>query len=134
MSHRAERVAEEIRLALSDILRRKMHDPRVSLASISEVDLSPDLRHARVYVSALDDAERREEAVAGLRHAAGFLRRELGRSLRLRYVPELAFLPDLVEERAGRIEEALARSLSREEPARSGSDPAPEAGDEEPEG
>ena len=117
MSHRAERVAEEIRLALSEIVRRKMHDPRVALASITEVDLSPDLRHAKVYVSALDDPGRREEAVAGLSHAAGFLRRELGRALRLRYLPELDFRPDLVEERAGRIEEALARSAPAAGPA-----------------
>lgn len=116
MSHRAERIAEEIRLALSEILRRKMHDPRVALASITEVDLSPDLRHARVYVSALDDPGRREEAVEGLSRAAGFVRRELGRMLRLRYLPELTFVPDLVEERAGRIEAALARSAPPSDP------------------
>jgi ribosome-binding factor A len=116
VSHRAERVAEEIRLALSEILRRKMHDPRVALASITEVGLSPDLRHARVYVSVLDDPGRREEAVEGLTRAAGFLRRELGRSLRLRHLPELTFVPDLVEERAGRIEAALARSTPPAEP------------------
>lgn len=129
MSHRAERVAEEIRQALSEILRRKMHDPRVALASISEVDLSPDLRHARVYVSALDDPERRREAVAGLSRAAGFLRRELGRSLRLRYLPELTFLPDLVEERAGRIEEALARSRPHRDPADASPDSEEDSGE-----
>jgi ribosome-binding factor A len=108
VTHRAERIADQIRGALSDILRRKMRDPRIALAGITAVTMSPDLRHARVYVSVLGDAHQREEAVNGLTHAAGFLRRELGRAVRMKYIPRLVFLPDLAGERAGRIDEALA--------------------------
>lgn len=108
MTHRAERIADQIRGALSDILRRKMRDPRIALAGVTTVTMSPDLRYARVYVSVIGDARRREEAVNGLTHATGFLRRELGRAVRMKYVPRLIFLPDLAEERAGRIDAALA--------------------------
>ncbi len=91
MSRRTDRVADVVRAELAEILRRDLSDPRLSLATVSEVDLSPDLHLARVRVSVLGNEEAREQAIAALRRAAGFVRRQLGRRLKQRVTPELAF-------------------------------------------
>lgn len=94
-SNRIGRINEEIQRELADQLRR-LKDPRVSrvgMVSVTRVDTTGDLRYARVYISVLDK-DREKEALKGLRSAGGFLRRELGRTLQLRYTPELQFLPD----------------------------------------
>ena len=94
-SNRIGRINEEIQRELADQLRR-LKDPRVSqvgMVSITRVDTTGDLRYARIYISALDKS-REKDALKGLRSAAGFLRRELGRALQLRYTPELQFLAD----------------------------------------
>ena len=93
-SNRIGRINEEIQRELDDQLRR-LKDPRVSsgMVSIIRVDTTGDLRYARVYVSALDKS-REKEVLKGLKSASGFLRRELGRALQLRYTPELQFIAD----------------------------------------
>ena len=93
-SNRIGRINEEIQRELADQLRR-LNDPRVSsgMVSIIRVDTTGDLRYARVYVSALDKS-REKEVLKGLKSASGFLRRELGRALQLRYTPELQFIAD----------------------------------------
>ena len=94
-SNRIGRINEEIQRELSGQLRR-LKDPRVSqvgMVSITRVDTTGDLRYARVYVSVLDKSQEKE-VLKGLKSAAGFLRRELGQALQLRYTPELQFLPD----------------------------------------
>ena len=93
-SNRIGRINEEIQRELADQLRR-LKDPRVSsgMVSIIRVDTTGDLRYARVYVSALDKS-REKEVLKGLKSASGFLRRELGRALQLRYTPELQFIAD----------------------------------------
>ena len=93
-SNRIGRINEEIQRELSDQFRR-LKDPRVSsgMVSITRVDTTGDLRYARIYVSALDKSQEKE-VLKGLKSAAGFLRRELGRALQLRYTPELQFIPD----------------------------------------
>ena len=91
-SNRIGRINEEIQRELADQLRR-LKDPRVSqvgMVSITRVDTTSDLRYARVYVSTLDKTQEKD-VLKGLKSAAGFLRRELGRSLQLRYTPELVF-------------------------------------------
>lgn len=90
MSRRTDRVSDLIRAEIFEILRRDVSDPRVSLASISEVQVSPDLKHARVWVSVLG-TENREEALAALQRAKGFIRRQLGRRLKLKSTPDLVF-------------------------------------------
>ena len=93
-SNRIGRINEEIQRELSDQFRR-LKDPRVSsgMVSITRVDTTGDLRYARIYVSALDKSQ--EKAVLkGLKSASGFLRRELGHALQLRYTPELQFVAD----------------------------------------
>ena len=94
MSRRTDRVDDLIRAELSQLLLREVHDPRVRLASISEVHVTPDLRRARVSVSVVGEESTREATVAALQHAAGFLRRQLGSRLRLRATPELIFALD----------------------------------------
>jgi len=111
-SSRPLRVADQIQAELSDIIRRRLKDPRRGFMTITGVDVSRDLRSARVFVSALDeDAER--EALGLLEHARGFLRSELGKRLTLRFVPELHFRADHSAARGRRIEDLL-RDLRRE--------------------
>ena len=93
-SNRIERINEEIQRELSDLLRR-VKDPRVqnTMISITRVETTPDLRYAKVYASFLE-GEKAPEAMKGLKSAAGYLRRELGRTLQLRYTPELVWALD----------------------------------------
>ncbi len=94
-SNRIGRINDEIQRELSAQLRR-LKDPRVSgvgMVSVTRVDTTGDLRYARVYISVLDK-DREKDALKGLKSAAGFLRRELGAALRLRYTPELQFIAD----------------------------------------
>ena len=105
--HRQERVADVIRLALAKALREDVHDPRIGFVTITGVDLSPDLRNARVLVSTLDPAVRRDETMGALRHAAPFLRRALAREASLRRIPRLSFEFDETLETGSRVEELL---------------------------
>ena len=92
-SNRIGRINEEIQRELSSLIRT-VKDPRVhGLVSITAVDTTPDLRYAKIFVSVLDQSDVKE-VVKGLRSAGGYLRRELGRSLQLRYTPELTFVAD----------------------------------------
>jgi len=93
-----------------------MKDSRFSLVTVTGVEVSSDLRHAHVYVSAMGDQAERQEALSCLRHATGFIRHEVGAHLRLRYTPELSFHLDQSVERGQRIEEILAK-LQRERDA-----------------
>lgn len=93
-SYKIGRVTSDIQNALS-ILLRDVKDPRVSkLLSIVKIDLAADLSYATIYVSAIEGFEKTKTSVEGLKSAAGFLRRELGASLKLRKVPELKFVAD----------------------------------------
>jgi ribosome-binding factor A len=91
---RSRRVGEQIQRTLSEILRREIKDPRVSFVSITQVDVSGDLGHARVFISLLQPDADPAPALAGLESASGFLRRQLGRALKLRHIPALHFVHD----------------------------------------
>ena len=93
-SNRINRINEEIQKELSSLFR-ELKDPRVQggMVTITHVDTTSDLRYARIFVSVLDKAQEKD-VVKGLKSAAGYLRRELGASLRLRYTPELQFIGD----------------------------------------
>lgn len=100
---RKERVGEAMREVIAELIAREIKDPRVGMVTLTVVDVSPDLRHARVYFSCVgDDAERRR-CLAGLQSAAGFVKGQLARRLRLRYAPELTFLLDPSLEAADRM-------------------------------
>ncbi|GIW39991.1 MAG: ribosome-binding factor A [Candidatus Binatia bacterium] len=90
-ARRADRVADAVRSALAEILLKEAKDPRIGFVTLTEVRMSDDLRHARVYFSVLGDEEARRRSLEGLESAAPFLRREVGRRLRLRFAPEIVF-------------------------------------------
>ncbi len=100
---RATRVADQIRAEVADILMRRTKDPRVGFVTVTDVELTNDLRLARIYVATLPEDPHGAGALAGLAHAVGFIRAELGRRLRLRYTPELIFQRDLSGPRGDRI-------------------------------
>ncbi len=92
--YKIDRIASDIKLALSEMFR-DLKDPRISsLLSIVKINVSGDLSYAKVYVSAIEGKSATEESVKGLKNAAGYLRRELGSRLSLRKVPELRFVAD----------------------------------------
>jgi ribosome-binding factor A len=91
---RPERVGEAIRQTIAELLLREVKDPRVRMVTLTSVEVSVDLRYARVYFTCGTDADARERALRGLRSAGGFLRAQLTRRLRLRYAPELSFFVD----------------------------------------
>ncbi|HEV8582014.1 MAG TPA: 30S ribosome-binding factor RbfA [Thermoanaerobaculia bacterium] len=115
MSRRTDRVADLLRAELSSLLLREVHDPRVKLASVTEVDVSPDLRRAVVKISVLGDDQQRLETIEGLRHARGFLRTELAHRLRLRATPELVFELDRGAEHSQQISDLLESLHGRDE-------------------
>ena len=104
---RMRRVNEAIRQVLSDALAGELKDPRVGFVTVTDVDTSADLRHARVYVSVLGAPEEREATMDGLRSAHGFLQGRNGDELHLKNTPELRFLYDDTAERAARLETLL---------------------------
>ena len=105
MTRRADRVADEIRQALARILQAEMRDPRVGFVTLTDVELSPDLRHARVFVSFIGaDAD---PALRVLRRAAPFLRRSLAREAGLRFTPELRFEIDASIDGGFRVDRIL---------------------------
>ncbi|HVB58662.1 MAG TPA: 30S ribosome-binding factor RbfA [Candidatus Acidoferrales bacterium] len=113
--HRTERVAEEIRNEVSLMVAGELKDPRLALPVIvTEVRLSPNLRTVRVFVRLEGDEEERASALAGLRAASGYVRRELIDRLRLRRAPEVIFTVDQSEEYGRHIDDLL-RNLNQPE-------------------
>ena len=113
--NRADRVADQIRMEVADILMRKIKDPRVRSVTVTDVELTNDLRLARVFVTALGtDAEKRE-VFTGLAKASGFVRSELGRRVTLRYLPEIVFLEDVSGPRGDRVLQLLEELHVRDE-------------------
>ena len=117
------RVDEAMRMVLSDVIATDLKDPRVGFVTVTGVKTSPDLRHARVYVSVLGDDDARQASIDGLRSAHGFLQRRLGAELTLKHTPTLSFAYDDSVDRGMRIEQLLAEAA----PA----PPAPETPGEE---
>jgi ribosome-binding factor A len=124
MSRRVERLNEQVKREISDILRTEVRDPRVGLVTVTEARVAPDLSFARIYVRPLGGEE--EEMFAGLEKATPYIRRELAQRLSVRHVPELRFEPDHALEHALHIEKLLSEVLPHDEPQ-------PDAADEESE-
>lgn len=104
MSARMRRVDEAVREVLGETITKDLKDPRVGFVTVTEVRTSPDLRHARVYVSVLGSEPEREASLDGLRSAHGFLQGRLAAELRLKNTPELTFVIDDTAEKAARLE------------------------------
>lgn len=107
MSRRTRQVGEFLREELVDIIRREVKDPRVGFLSLTDVEVSPDLRSARVFVSVLGTEEERAATLAALRSASGFIRHHLKPRLRMRQIPDLEFRDDRSMEHAERIARVL---------------------------
>ncbi|WP_081838862.1 30S ribosome-binding factor RbfA [Thermogemmatispora carboxidivorans] len=105
--YRQEKLGELIAEELSDLLRTRMKDPRIGFVSITRVEVSGDLAHAKVYVSVLGSDEERHNTMAALKRATGFLRHELAGRLVLRHVPELVFKLDLSLEKGAQVMELI---------------------------
>lgn len=114
MSQRTERVQKVAKQVLGDAIR-SLKDPRVGFVTITSVRVSPDLRHARVAVSVLGDDEARKASLAGLASATPVLRAEMGRQMRMKYLPELVFELDEGADRAERIEQLLHQIHTQDE-------------------
>ena len=113
---RIDRIEEQFRMEMSEIIEREIQDPRIGLVTVTRVKVSPDLRHARVFITVLGDAEQRKKSLEGLRSAAGYARRSLGKRLHhLRRIPELTFDYDEGLEKGMRIEELLDQIKHEEE-------------------
>jgi ribosome-binding factor A len=123
MQHRSERVADQIQSFLAEVLRLRFKDPRLGFVTLTAVELSRDLRSARIFVSVLGSAAERRDSLEILRRGSGFLRHQLAQGLRLRYTPTLTFIDDASLARADRV----SRLLDQLQPG------APEAAPEEPE-
>ena len=107
---RAERVAGQIRRDLAQLIQQEIKDPKVGFVSVSDVEVTRDLSHAKVFITVFDP-EKAEQSLQTLRKAASFLRSRLGQCLRLRHVPELHFEHDDSVEKGSRIDELIARAL-----------------------
>jgi ribosome-binding factor A len=95
MAHRIDRINQEIKKELSSLIKNQLKDPRISeLMSITDVKVTNDLRYAKVYISVYGENEKQQETIKGLESSAGFLRREVGKNIKLRYTPELLFEVD----------------------------------------
>jgi ribosome-binding factor A len=118
-SARMRRVNEAVKEVLSAQLAAGLKDPRIGFVTVTGVETSPDLRNARVYFSVLGDEPARDDALAGLRHARGFLQAMINSELRMKRTPTLEFVYDTTSERAARlsrlIDEAVARTEAGDE-------------------
>ncbi|GLH63210.1 30S ribosome-binding factor RbfA [Parageobacillus sp. G301] len=113
MNLRATRVGEQMKKELSDIIGRKLKDPRIGFVTVTDVRVTGDLQQAKVYISVLGDEEQRQNTLKGLEKAKGFIRSEIGQRIRLRKTPEIFFEIDESIEYGNRIEQ-LIRQISAE--------------------
>jgi ribosome-binding factor A len=108
-SDRMRRIDEAVRQVVSDAVAQDLQDPRIGFVTMTSVKTTPDLRHARVYVSVLGDEAQRAATIEGLNSAHGALQRRLARELRMKRTPTLEFLYDDTTDWAMRLEEILGR-------------------------
>ena len=104
---RRQRIGDQLRVELADLIQHGLRDPRVGFVTVTEVRMSRDLMHARVYVSIFGDDEQTRESFAALERASGFMRSQVGRRLKLRCVPELRFVLDETLDASERIDALL---------------------------
>lgn len=109
---RSDRVGDLLLELLSQLIRKEVSDPRVGSITLTSVEVTKDLRHARVYFTLLDEQARKEEALSGLKSATGFIRAKVGRELKLRFVPTIEFVYDDSRDQARRIEDLLKQIKS----------------------
>ena len=118
--HRADRIGDQLRVEISELLARQVHDPGIGFVTLTHVEVTPDLQHARVYYTSLGQPSARRQTARALERAAPFLRRQIAQRLRLRRMPEIHFTFDEGVEAQTRVEQLL-REIHEREP-RAGED------------
>ena len=109
---RGRRIAEQIQRELSDIIRVELKDPRVGMITLTDVEMTQDNAHARVFFTVLGQQARIDEAAAGLQHAAGYLRSELAQRIKIRVLPQLHFEYDASVERGIRLSQLIEAAVA----------------------
>jgi ribosome-binding factor A len=116
MAHRTERLNSLLRQEISDLVQRQVKDPRLgSFVSITGVEISADMRYAKVFVSCLGDDSEKQKTLSALASASGFIRHELGERLKTRRIPELHFKLDDTIEKADRVLRLIDNIVAEEE-------------------
>lgn len=113
---RGRRIADQIQRELSEIIRMELKDPRVGLITITDVEVTQDNAHAKVFFTALGEPVQQEAATRALNHAAGFLRSALAKVLKLRTVPQLRFDYDVSVERGVRLSKLIDEAVLSDKP------------------
>ncbi len=112
---RIDRISEEVRREVDAIIRDELHDPRISgTFSVTRADVTGDLRYAKIYISVFED-DKRDDLMAALKNAKGYIRRSLSKRMIIRYTPELTFVSDKNIEYGVHIAKVLAETLGTEE-------------------
>jgi ribosome-binding factor A len=106
-TRRTQRLALQIQQEIGLMLARKIKDRRIGFVTVMGVDLSPDLRHAKVFVSAMGTDRQKKESMEALDHASGWIRHELGQRIRMKFLPEIVFRPDTSMDHGERIDQLL---------------------------
>ncbi len=109
---RRDRVAEQVRREIAELIRSELKDPRVGMVSITDVEVTPDYAHAKVFFSTLGGAAQVPDVLAGLGKASGFLRRELGKRIRIHTTPQLHFVFDQSLERGMDMDQLIREAVS----------------------
>ena len=109
---RKDRVAEQVRRELAELIRTELKDPRVGMISITAVEVTADYAHAKVFFSSMTGSEHLAEVMAGLEKASGFLRRELGKRIRIHTTPQLHFVFDASLERGADLSKLIQEAVS----------------------
>lgn len=109
---RRDRVSEQIRRELAEIIRSELKDPRVGMISLTEVEVSPDYAHAKVYFSSMAGSDTLDSVQAGLQQASGFLRSELGKRISIHMIPQLHFVFDDSLERGAQISKLISEAAA----------------------
>jgi ribosome-binding factor A len=104
---RVNRIAEQMKKELGEIISKKIKDPRIGFVTVTDVSVTGDLQQAKVYISVLGDEDKKQDTLVGLAKAKGFIRSEIGRRIRLRKTPEISFEIDEALEYGNRIESLL---------------------------
>lgn len=111
---RSRRVGEQMQRELASLIRTQIKDPRLGMVTLSGVEVSRDLGHAKVYFTVLGDDESKQKSLDVLTHAAGFLRKELGREMKLRTVPELHFHYDTTLDQGMRLDALISKAVAED--------------------
>ena len=111
---RKDRVGDQIKKEVSQIIQRELKDPGIGFVTITDVELSPDLKNAKIFYSVLGDEQKRQSSDQALQRAVFFIQHEIGRKMRLKYTPKIKFVYDRSLEKGARIEKALEKIRSSE--------------------